>query len=192
MRKGYVMLDPSNKYRKDDMEKIQSAKCDTIFIDNIEDEETRPQWNHMMNGLKKGDELVVISLCNAVRGLRNLSTLFDRCRVLKVRLISLRDRIDSWEEMYPACVSQLMDVIATLQGDILNFRHSNKTARIKRVVSSGNRTIRAQRCVALYKSGASIDEIKKETGFNSSSSIYRVVKEAGEKLDRRTNKKKPI
>ena len=52
MRKGYVMLDPSNKYRKDDMEKIQSAKCDTIFIDNIEDEETRPQWNHMMNGLK--------------------------------------------------------------------------------------------------------------------------------------------
>lgn len=190
MRKGYVLLDPSNDYQKADIEKMQAVGCEKIFVDDIADEEIRPQYCKMRGGLKCGDEVVLISFRNAVRGARGLASLFEDCRVKKARLISLDDQVDSRNEMFTSSTSQLMDAIATLHGDVIAVRMANKRSHVKKSEISGNKVLRNQRCIALYKNGSSIEDIKKETGFSSKSSIFRVLKEAGVKLERRNRKRK--
>lgn len=191
MRKGYVLLDPSNDYQKGDIEKMRAVGCEKIFVDDIADEESRPQYCKMRGGLKYGDEVVFISFCNAVRGTRGLASFFEDCRVKKARLISLDDQVDSKNEMFTSSASQLMNAIATLQGDVIAIRMANKRSHVKKKSEiSGNKVLRNQRCIALYRNGSSIEDIKKETGFSSKSSIFRVLKEAGVKLERRNRKRK--
>lgn len=189
MRKGYVLLDPSSEHQKIGIEKMRSLCSGKIYVDDISDEEVRPQYNEMFNSLKYGEELVIISFGNAVRTMRSLTALFEHCRVLRIRLISLKDMVDSAEEMFQASTAQLMDAIATLDGDFVRVRMANKKPRVKKNGLSGDKTLRNKRCITLYQNGSSIDDIMSETGFRSKSSVFRILKEAGIKLERRTRKK---
>lgn len=36
----------------------------------------------------------------------------------RIRIISLKDKFDSWDEMFPSSISQLIDAIGAFPGDI--------------------------------------------------------------------------
>ena len=60
--------------------------------------------------------------------------------------------------------------------------HVNRETTRSRV-----KRIRNEKCVELYKAGVPTDDIKKQVGFRSKSSVFRILKESGVNVDRRRN-----
>ena len=112
------MLSSLPESKDDDVNRLQIVGCDRVFIDKFEDEEKRPQWKNMLSEVKRNDEIVILRLSNAVRGLVQLVSFFEICRVKRIRIISLKDKFDSWDEMFPSSISQLIDAIGAFPGDI--------------------------------------------------------------------------
>lgn len=192
MRLGYFMLSSLPESKDDDVNRLQFVGCDRIFIDRFEDEEKRPQWKNMLSEVKRNDEIVILRLSNAVRGLVQLVSFFEICRVKRIRIISLKDKFDSWDEMFPSSISQLIDAIGAFPGDIQASKLAAARIRAgkakKKSSFQSSKEDRENRCVNMYNNGTSIKDIKEEIGFRSNSSVYRFLKNKGIKVNRRSTK----
>lgn len=177
------------------IELLKNFGCQKIIVEQVEDETKRPQWKRMLTQLKKSDEVVVLTLSNAVRGLRELAVFFELCRIKKIRLISLKDELDSWDKLFPASTSKFMDVFASLMGEIATERGASARVRAKNGGNALGRPVgsrdkqREKLCIELYKGGSNVEDILKETGFRSKSSVFRILRNNGMEPDRRPGKK---
>jgi len=186
---GYVMNYAG--YRANtDKEWMKRFGCNEI-MEEQQDYELRTEWNKLLDRLNKGDELVVPKLSHVLRETRQLSYLLEYCRLKEIRLISIHDRIDSGNELFPETqMSDILNVVALLPKEAFDIRKSSDAVR---KVKSRMRTLspvdynhieRKEFVVNMYKSGHLINEIWKASGFRSRSSVFRVLKEAGITLNR--------
>ena len=186
---GYVMNYAG--YRANtDKEWMKRFGCNEI-MEEQQDYELRTEWNKLLDRLNKGDELVVPKLSHVLRETRQLSYLLEYCRLKEIRLISIHDRIDSGNELFPETqMSDILNVVALLPKEAFDIRKSSDAVRkVKsrmRTLSpvDYNRIERKEFVVNMYKSGHLINEIWKASGFRSRSSVFRVLKEAGITLNR--------
>lgn len=186
---GYVMNYAG--YRANtDKEWMKRFGCNEI-MEEQQDYELRTEWNKLLDRLNKGDELVVPKLSHVLRETRQLSYLLEYCRLKENRLISIHDRIDSGNELFPETqMSDILNVVALLPKEAFDIRKSSDAVRkVKsrmRTLSpvDYNRIERKEFVVNMYKSGHLINEIWKASGFRSRSSVFRVLKEAGITLNR--------
>ena len=186
---GYVMNYAG--YRANtDKEWMKRFGCNEI-MEEQQDYELRTEWNKLLDRLNKGDELVVPKLSHVLRETRQLSYLLEYCRLKEIRLISIHDRIDSGNELFPETqMSDILNVVALLPKEAFDIRKSSDAVRkVKsrmRTLSpvDYNRIERKEFVVNMYKSGHLINEIWKASGFRSLSSVFRVLKEAGITLNR--------
>ena len=186
---GYVMNYAG--YRANtDKEWMKRFGCNEI-MEEQQDYELRTEWNKLLDRLNKGDELVVPKLSHVLRETRQLSFLLEYCRLKEIRLISIHDRIDSGNELFPETqMSDILNVVALLPKEAFDIRKSSDAVRkVKsrmRTLSpvDYNRIERKEFVVNMYKSGHLINEIWKASGFRSRSSVFRVLKEAGITLNR--------
>ena len=186
---GYVMNYAG--YRANtDKEWMKRFGCNGI-MEEQQDYELRTEWNKLLDRLNKGDELVVPKLSHVLRETRQLSYLLEYCRLKEIRLISIHDRIDSGNELFPETqMSDILNVVALLPKEAFDIRKSSDAVRkVKsrmRTLSpvDYNRIERKEFVVNMYKSGHLINEIWKASGFRSRSSVFRVLKEAGITLNR--------
>lgn len=186
---GYVMNYAG--YRANtDKEWMKRFGCNEI-MEEQQDYELRTEWNKLLDRLNKGDELVVPKLSHVLRETRQLSYLLEYCRLKEIRLISIHDRIDSGNELFPETqMSDILNVVALLPKEAFDIRKSSDAVRrVKsrmRTLSpvDYNRIERKEFVVNMYKSGHLINEIWKASGFRSRSSVFRVLKEAGIILNR--------
>lgn len=186
---GYVMNYAG--YRANtDKEWMKRFGCNEI-MEEQQDYELRTEWNKLLDRLNKGDELVVSKLSHVLRETRQLSYLLEYCRLKEIRLISIHDRIDSGNELFPETqMSDILNVVALLPKEAFDIRKSSDAVRkVKsrmRTLSpvDYNRIERKEFVVNMYKSGHLINEIWKASGFRSRSSVFRVLKEAGITLNR--------
>ena len=186
---GYVMNYAG--YRANtDKEWMKRFGCNEI-MEEQQDYELRTEWNKLLDRLNKGDELVVPKLSHVLRETRQLSYLLEYCRLKEIRLISIHDRIDSGNELFPETqMSDILNVVALLPKEAFDIRKSSDAVRkVKsrmRTLSpvDYNRIERNEFVVNMYKSGHLINEIWKASGFRSRSSVFRVLKEAGITLNR--------
>lgn len=186
---GYVMNYAG--YRANtDKEWMKRFGCNKI-MEEQQDYELRTEWNKLLDRLNKGDELVVPKLSHVLRETRQLSYLLEYCRLKEIRLISIHDRIDSGNELFPETqMSDILNVVALLPKEAFDIRKSSDAVRkVKsrmRTLSpvDYNRIERKEFVVNMYKSGHLINEIWKASGFRSRSSVFRVLKEAGITLNR--------
>ena len=186
---GYVMNYAG--YRANtDKEWMKRFGCNEI-MEEQQDYELRTEWNKLLDRLNKGDELVVPKLSHVLRETRQLSYLLEYCRLKEIRLISIHDRIDSGNELFPETqMSDILNVVALLPNEAFDIRKSSDAVRkVKsrmRTLSpvDYNRIERKEFVVNMYKSGHLINEIWKASGFRSRSSVFRVLKEARITLNR--------
>ena len=186
---GYVMNYAG--YRANtDKEWMKRFGCNEI-MEEQQDYELRTEWNKLLDRLNKGDELVVPKLSHVLRETRQLSYLLEYCRLKEIRLISIHDRIDSGNELFPETqMSDILNVVALLPKEAFDIRKSSDAVRkVKsrmRTLSpvDYNRIERKEFVVNMYKSGHLINEIRKASGFRSRISVFRVLKEAGITLNR--------
>lgn len=189
-RIGYFLAQAKSVRENEDFKELEEHNCDIIYKDVLKNETTRPEWKNLLNKLKRGDELFLISLHNAVRGPRKLSMLLELCRTERIRLVSLRDHIDSWDKLFKSSTEHILNIIGALPGDTLAMRISGER------YINGKRGLKVKdfkekrdlKCIKMYQEGYPIEDILKESNFSSKSSVFRILKKNGIEFTRRTKK----
>ena len=189
---GYLFLAKGYHAREEDIAWMKDFGCDSIIIEEGIKERLRPQWRKLLTLLKKEDEIVLTRLSNAVRGIRELGAFLDLCRVYKIRIVSIHDRIDTKNELFPETTAgDVLDTVSRISEEATKVRRSegrvvrNLKSQRKEKTKSALRQDREKMIVNMYKSGHVIDDIWKVSGYKSRTTIFRVLRRAGVELDRK-------
>ena len=124
---GYIMATAHYDKLEEDRQWMQQYGCVKIVEENDADEKSRPLWKQLMIALERGDELVISKYSNAIRGARELAMFLEFCRVKVIRVISIHDRIDSKNELFPETKpSDVLLMIGSLPDEALVLRKSSE------------------------------------------------------------------
>ena len=189
---GYIFKANSYDALDADKEWRRQYGCVQVVEEECAHEALRPQWKQLMASLGRGDELVVAKFSNAVRDLRGLAALVELCRIKVVRLVSIHDKIDTLGELFPdTTAAQVLEMFGALPEEVAVLRKSSshimqlqqniKPPATKKDMS---RAEREKTIVDMYNNGYPIDDIWKMSGFNSKSSIWRILNKYGVWLNR--------
>ena len=191
---GYIYCTAHDDSLAEDKGWMQEYGCVQIVEEETAHEKLRPEWKHLLASLDRGDELVVSKFSNAVQGLRELSTLFEFCRVKVIRLISVRDRIDTNDKLFPhTTTSQILQMFGSLPEEVMVLRRAEAHVqylqqRMKpqkpQTRSAKDKEERENMIVAMYNNGHDLDDIFALSGFKSRSSVFRILNKYGVKLNR--------
>jgi hypothetical protein len=192
---GYIMATAHYDKLEEDRQWMQEYGCVKIVEENDADEKSRPLWKQLMIALERGDELVISKFSNAIRGARELAMFLEFCRVKVIRIISIHDRIDSNNELFPETKpSDVLLMIGSLPDEALVLRKSSEhvSKLQERMIvqlppvstSKEKRMDREKTVINLYAAGHPIEEIWKASGFRSRSSVFRILNKYGVKLNR--------
>ena len=195
---GYLFLAKGYHAREEDIAWMKEFGCESIIIEEGIQERLRPQWRKLLTLLKKEDVIVLTRLSNAVRGIRELGAFLDLCRVYKIRIVSIHDRIDTKNELFPETTAgDVLDTISRISEEATKVRRSegrivrNLKSQRKEKTKSALRQDREKMIVNMYKSGHVIDDIWRVSGFKSRTTIFRVLKRNGVELNRRPSPAQP-
>lgn len=192
---GYIMATTHYEMLEADREWMQEYGCVKVIEENDADEKSRPLWKQLMVALERGDELVISKFSNAIRGARELAMFLEFCRVKVIRVVSIHDRIDSNNELFPETKpSDVLLMIGSLPDEVLVLRKSSEhvsklqermIVQLPPVSTAKERRIdREKTVINLYAAGHPIDEIWKASGFRSRSSVFRILNKHGIMLNR--------
>lgn len=194
---GYLPYLPQYAGGTDDRQWMADFGCEDIVEEQSVEGGYRLGWDRLLAAIGKGDTLVISKLAHVVKGARQLSFFLEFCRIKSVRLISLHDGIDSDNELFPETkVSDVLNMVARLPEEANAVRkmvsHQGKLTKGIKVLSQAayGRLERKKLVANMYKSGYTIEDIWKASGFRSRSSIFRVLKDVGVELKRSRNKVK--
>ncbi|NDV66514.1 recombinase family protein [Bacteroides sp. 224] len=188
---GYLMRFAHYDDAETDIEWMKGYGCCEVIEEQPEQEKLRPLWNKVLENLHKGDELIVPKLSNVLQGTRQLAFFLEFCRIKVIRIISIHDKIDSGNELFPETkTSDVLFTIALLPEEVnANRKATNHIRKLKSKIkvltsTAHSKAERTKFIVNMYKSGHTIDDIWKTSGFKSRSSVFRVLNEAGVVLNR--------
>ena len=174
----------------EDLAWMKDFGCDSIIEESGSQEKLRPEWRRMLAGLRKGDTVVVSRLGNALRGIRELGAFLDLCNEVGVRIVSIHDRIDSGNLLFPDTTqADILRTIGGLSAEATAIRRSENRMLMKRkgkvnLVKDALRVDREKAIVNMYNSGVSMDDIWRMSGFKSRTSVFRVLNRNGVELNR--------
>lgn len=187
---GYIYLAEAYDSIQADKAWMEQYGCVRIIEEKMEDEKLRPEWKALLMSLERGDELVISKLSNALRGSRELSFFLELCRIKVIRIISINDKMDSKDEVFPALkTSELLDIIGSLPAEVAALRKASAHIMRLRTVKTKSKATKSRQerettIVNMYNGGHAIDDIWSVSGFKSRSSIFRVLKKYGITLNR--------
>lgn len=189
---GYIFK--ANFYDAFDADKewMLQHGCVQVIEESVEHEALRPQWKQLMASLGRGDELVVSKFSNAVRDLLELAAFIELCRIKVVRIISIHDKIDTRSEMFPdTTAAEVLEMFGAFPEEVAALRkasshimHLQQNIKAPETPKALSKVEREKNIVDMYNSGYSLDEIWKMSGFNSKSSLWRVLNKYGVHLNR--------
>lgn len=161
-------IDALNKYRVDKI--FQEKKSGT--------QRERPALNELLSELTNGDTLVIESLSRLGRSVKNLAELMERFNEMEVRLVSLKETIDTHSST-GRLLFTILSSLAQFERDVLAERTKEglEAARARGRMGGRPKTDRAalEKAVALYRTKQyTASEIKELTGV-SKSTLYRTI-----------------
>ena len=123
---GYIFIATSGDDYSEEKAWMQQYGCVQVIEEMSEYERLRPMWKQLISSLERGDELVVSKFSNALRGTRELATLIEYCRVKMVRIVSIKDRIDTYDELFPDTKpSQVIQMLGSLSEECAVLRKAS-------------------------------------------------------------------
>lgn len=189
---GYMLLAPRYVDAEEDKVWMEKFGCYDIIQEEYPDnEKSREQWDGLLARIQPGDTLVIPKLSNALKSARQLVFFLEFCRIQNVRLVSIHDKIDSGDELFPETkTSDVLTAIALLPKEANAVRVPSKPfQRMRRKIKAMSkkqlgRAERNRRIINMYREGFSIDDIIDQSGFKSRSSVFRILNDAGVDLNR--------
>ncbi len=188
---GYILKTPVLEIFDEDKWWMENFGCVDIAVETNAADKDRVKWHALTERLQCGDTLVLSKLSNALHGARQLVFFLEFCRVQNIRLVSIHDRIDSSDELFPDTkASQILTSIALLPREANAMRKfSTHVKQVKRhmasiTAKSIKRVDRNRKIVKMYLEGYSMEDIFANSGFRSRSSVFRILNAAGIPLNR--------
>ena len=192
---GYIMAISQYDKLEEDRKWMNEFGCIRIVEESDENERCRPLWKQLMVALQRGDELVISKFSNALRGSRELATFLEFCRVKVIRIISIHDKIDSRNLLFPETTpADVLEMMGSLPEEVFALRRSaahvvhlqeKMIVSLPPVSTSKMRKLdREKTVINLYAAGHPIDDIWRASGFRSRSSVFRILNKHGIKLNR--------
>jgi DNA invertase Pin-like site-specific DNA recombinase len=192
---GYIMAISQYDKLEEDRKWMNEFGCIRIVEESDENERSRPLWKQLMVALQRGDELVISKFSNALRGSRELATFLEFCRVKVIRIISIHDKIDSRNLLFPETTpADVLEMMGSLPEEVFALRRSaahvvhlqeKMIVSLPPVSTSKMRKLdREKTVINLYAAGHPIDDIWRASGFRSRSSVFRILNKHGIKLNR--------
>ena len=192
---GYIMAISQYDKLEEDRKWMNEFGCIRIVEESDENERSRPLWKQLMVALQRGDELVISKFSNALRGSRELATFLEFCRVKVIRIISIHDKIDSRNLLFPETTpADVLEMMGSLPEEVFALRRSAAHVvhlQEKMIVSlppvstpKMRKLDREKTVINLYAAGHPIDDIWRASGFKSRSSVFRILNKHGIKLNR--------
>lgn len=183
---GYLPHLPGYEGGTADRQWMESFGCSRIVEELPEEKRFGLGWDKLLASIEKGDTLVISKLAHVLKGTRQLSFFLEFCRLKEVRLVVIRDGIDSGGKLFPeTTVPDALAVIGRLPSEANAARklrsQAGKNTKGIKVLSRAaySRAERKKLVVNMYRSGYSIEDIWKASGFSSRSSVFRVLKDEG-------------
>ncbi len=188
---GYIYKAEGDTTLEENREWMESYGCVRIMYEEPKHEKLRPEWKHLMNVLGRNDELVLAKFSNALRSSSDLTLLLDYCRINQVRIISIGDRIDSEDKLFPRrSTADIFSMIGTFPEEAVALRTQKehllaiRNAALARVAKVNQRSDRERTIINMYEQNYSIDDIWAASGYAVKCSVYNVLNRHGVTLNR--------
>lgn len=190
---GYIFVATNGEEYAEDRAWMRQYGCVQVIEELSEHEKLRPMWKQLVSSLKRGDEIVLSKFSNALRGTRELAAFIEYCRVKVVRAISINDRIDTSDELFPDTKpSQALQMIGSLSEECAVLRKASAhIIHLQQDIKPPKKTKKAlsklerdKNIVNMYNEGHDIDDIFAISGFTSRSSVFRILNKYGVTLNR--------
>ena len=191
---GYIFKASDYAEYESDKAWMQQYGCVQIVEESEKHEETRPQWKQLLTTLGRGDELVIAKFSNAVRSSAELSKFIEYSRVKVVRVISVRDRIDTRNELFPeTTAAHVLYMIGALQEEVTALRkasahifelHRNIELMREDKKTKQTKTERNKLIIEMYRNGHTIPDILATSGVKSRTTVFNVLNKHKVPLDR--------
>lgn len=189
---GYIFKANSYDALDADKEWMRQYGCVQVVEEECAHEALRPQWKQLMASLGRGDELVVAKFSNAVRDLRGWPHSSSCAGSRWCAWYPSTTKSTPWANCFPiqrqprywrwfGALPEEVAVLRKSSSHIMQLQQTIKPPVTKKAMS---RAEREKTIVDMYNNGYSIDDIWEVSGFNSKSSIWRVLNKYGVYLNR--------
>jgi DNA invertase Pin-like site-specific DNA recombinase len=178
---GYARVSTADQNLDRQLDALRKYGIDKLFCEKMSGtKKNRPELDKMLNELSEGDTVVIESLSRLGRSVKNLSELMELYNAKNIRLVSLKETIDTTSPT-GRLLYTILSSLAQFERDILVERTTEglKAARARGRVGGRPKTDAKamQKALALYQTKEySITDITDLTGV-SKSALYRALKE---------------
>ena len=159
---------------------LKNYGYDKIYCEKMSGtKKSRPELDSLLGNLQSGDTVVVESLSRLGRSVKNLSELMEKFNELDVRLVSLKETIDTHSSTGKLLFT-ILSSLAQFERDVIaeRTREGLNSARARGRLGGRPKTDEnvIKKAIALYNTQQyTISEIQKLTGV-SKSTLYRSIK----------------
>ena len=155
------------------LQEMKELHCSKIFMDDVGE---RTNWGLFCKAIENGGTAVLYSFDNALLdGGVDFRTFIKFCAMNEVRIISLGDKVDSEDIMFPPRTSATLLTIANLSAKRNPGRYNDYREDATDALSL-KRLKEAALVVNMYNAGYTLNDIIKKTGYKSKKSVYDIIK----------------
>ena len=167
------------------LDRQKDALCaygvDRLFCEKISGaKKSRPELDRMLSLLERGDSVVIESLSRLGRSVKNLSELMEMFNEKGIRLISLKESIDTTSATGRLLFTIISSLAAFERETVIERTNEGLAAARARGKLGGRPKMdedKLKKAVALYRTGQySLADIQTMTGV-SKSTLYRALKQ---------------
>ena len=173
---GYARVSTADQNLDRQLDALRKHGIDKLFCEKMSGtKKNRPELDKMLAELSDGDTVVIESLSRLGRSVKNLSELMERFNTQNIRLVSMKETIDT--------TTPTGKLLYTILSSLSQFERERTNEGLKAARARGRcggrpkTNIKAvQKALALYQTKEySVTEITELTGV-SSSTLYRAIK----------------
>lgn len=178
---GYARVSTADQNLDRQLDALRKYGIDKLYCEKMSGtKKNRPELDKMLSELSEGDTVVIESLSRLGRSVKNLSELMEQFNDKSIRLVSLKETIDTTSPT-GRLLYTILSSLAQFERDILVERTTEglKAARVRGRTGGRPKTDAKamQKAMALYQTKEySITDITDLTGV-SKSALYRALKE---------------
>ncbi len=177
---GYARVSTADQNLDRQRDALYRYGIDQIFCEKISGtKRNRPELDQMLGTIQEGDTIVIESLSRLGRSVKNLAELMEQLNEKGVRLVSLKETIDTTSST-GRLLFTILSSLAQFEADVLRerTREGLNAARARGRCGGRPKTDPkvVQKAVALYKTNQySVTEVTDLTGI-SKNTLYRAIK----------------
>ena len=176
---GYARVSTSDQNLDRQQDALYNYGIDKLYCEKLSGtKKSRPELDRLLKDLREGDTVVIESLSRLGRSVKNLSELMEIFNEKKIRLVSLKETIDTTSST-GRLLFTILSSLAQFERDVLVERTNEGLAAARARGRMGGRPSSNKKAIekalALYDTNQySVTEVTDLTGI-SKSTLYRAI-----------------